>query len=455
MIRTGHDRTVPLGLATKLNYSVGQIGIQMLMAAVSFFLMIFYTDVALVAPAVASSALLVGKVWDTVNDPVFGYMVDRTRSRHGRRRVYLIYGAAPLAVLAAAVWMVPAGLSPLMAFIWIAVSYTLFDTALTLVQLPYQAMAAEMTHAYDERTSLIAYSSFGALLGFVLGSVVMPMVVKAGSTPQIGYALAGGGFGVIVGVCLAWVAWRVREPETQPAAGAALAPWSSLRTALRSRPFVLIAFGCGLARVGLTLATGALAYFVIYQLGGNQEAVGGFLAGMLGVVAISIPAWKKFADRWEKNFVYVVALGLAAVGFVWLYFLKPGQTVAMWSATALIGLGMGGHWVVPFSMLPDAIDFAQVESGGERRTGMFYGLFGLVDKLARTIATAAIGWILQAHHYVPNVAQTEESLLGIRLTVGLLPAVFVLMALPLLLMYPVTRARHAAMIRLEQADPAS
>ena len=95
--------TTQLSLATKLHYSVGQIGFQMLVSAISFYLMIFYTDVALVAPAVASSALLVGKIWDAVNDPLFGYMVDGTRSRHGRRRVYLIFGALPLAGLAAAV----------------------------------------------------------------------------------------------------------------------------------------------------------------------------------------------------------------------------------------------------------------------------------------------------------------------------------------------------------------
>jgi len=138
---------IRLSLGTKLGYAVGNVGLQMLIAAMSFLLMIFYTDVALVPPAVAGAALLVGKVWDTINEPLFGWLTDRTRSRHGRPRVYLIYGALPLAVVAAAVWMVPPGLSPWAAFVWIAVTYTLVDTVMTLVQLPYQAMAANMMDA--------------------------------------------------------------------------------------------------------------------------------------------------------------------------------------------------------------------------------------------------------------------------------------------------------------------
>jgi GPH family glycoside/pentoside/hexuronide:cation symporter len=431
-----------LSLSTKLNYAVGQIGIQMLVAGVSFFLMIFYTDVAMVSPAVASAALLLGKVWYTLSDPLFGFVVDRTRSRHGRRRVYLIYFGLPLAVLAAAIWMVPPGLSPAMAFIWIATSYILYETVHTLVHLPYYAMAAEMTDDYDERTSLMAFSSLGALVGYVIGSVLMPVIVRAAPNAQLGYTLAGGVFGVVAGVCVAWVAWRVREPALTHIPQPKDAPWRSMRLAFRSRPFVLMAFGCAMGRVGLTLAQGGLAYFVVYQLQGEKAELPKLLGQMLLVVALSIPAWKWLVDRWEKNYVYICGLCLAAAGFMVMFWLQPGQQQLTWLGLGLIGLGMGAHWVVPFSMLPDTIDFAHAQTG-EHRTGMYYGLFGLIDKLARTLGTVAIGWILQWFHYVPNVAQSAESLLGIRLTVGLLPACFVLAAVPLLLAYPISRRRHA------------
>ena len=435
-----------VSLATKLHYAVGDIGNAILMSATNFFLMIFLTDVALVAPAIASSALLLGKIWDTINSPLFGYVTDRTRSRHGRRRVYLIYGAAPLAVLAALVWMIPAGLSPAMAFLCIALTYSLYDTALTMVRVPYMSLGAEIVKDYDERTSLVAITALVGLVGVALGSVLMPLIVKLGTTPKAGYAMAGTAFGLLAGACTAWVAWHIREPKSnsQPSAVKTWTPWSSVRVALRCRPFVLLAVGSAVGRLGLALFTGSLAYFVTYQLKGSRADVSKFLVSMLWIAGLSLPLWKKFAERWEKNFVYAIALLLSAAGFAWQFCLRPGQLGSMWGAVVLIGLGMGGKFAVPGAMLPDTIDFADAQDG-EPPTGTFYGLFDLCDKLARTLSLVALGGILQAFHYVPNAVQSRESLLGIRLVSGLLPALCVLLALPLLLVYPISRSRHAAL----------
>lgn len=431
-----------LPVSVKLNYAVGQIGIQMLVAAVGFFLLIFYTDVVLVPPAVASAALLIGKIWYTLTDPVLGLMIDRTQSRKGRRRVYLVYFGWPLAVFSAIVWMVPAGLSPTATFFWIVATYIIYETVHTLVHLPYYAMAAELTADYDDRTSLIAYSSGGALIGFMLGGIAMPLVVKAAPDAATGYAWAGMVFGLVAGACVAWVAWRVVDPNLPSQASRPGSHWRVVVQALRCRPFALLLGGCALGRIGLTMAQGGLAYFVIYQLQGQKSDLPRLLGVLLAVVGLSIPVWKMWVDRWEKHYVYAVGLCLAALGFGVMFQVQAGQSYGLLLGLGLIGLGMGAHWVVPYSMLPDTIDFSRDESHLDQ-TGLFYGLFGLGDKLARTVGTVAIGWILQGFNYIPNVVQTTESLLGIRLTVGMLPAALVLAAVPPLLMYPVSRARHA------------
>lgn len=441
-----------LALGTKLGYAVGNVGLQMLIAAMGFLLMIFYTDVALVPPAVAGAALLVGKVWDTINDPLFGWVTDRTRSRWGRHRVYLIYGALPLAVVSAAVWMVPPGLSPVAAFLWIAITYTLFDTLMTLVQLPYQAMAANLTRDYDERTSLTAFASLGALIGFFAGSVLMPVLVRAAPDARTGYALAGACFGLAAGIAVAVVAWRVREPvaDEAPATADAAPAWDSVRRTLlgtlRNRPFLLLVSAAGLVRLGLTLVQGALAYFVIYQLKGTQADLPRLMAILLGVVAVSLFVWKRVVDRWEKNRAYMLGLLFSAAGLVLLYWIKPGQQGMLAAVLALIGIGMGAHWIVPFAMVPDTIDHGHMLAG-ERTTGMYYGLFGLVDKIARTLATVVVAAVLDITHYVPNVPQSELALQGIRTMTGLLPALCLALAIPLLLAYPITRARHGEIRR--------
>ena len=443
----------PLSVGTKLSYSVGNVGLQMLIAAMNFMLMIFYTDVALVAPAVAGAALLVGKVWDTVNDPLFGWVTDRTRSRHGRHRVYLIYGAIPLGIAAAAVWMVPPGLSPLAAFFWIAITYTVFDTLMTLVQLPYQAMAANMTRDYDERTSLTAYASMGALIGFFSGSVFMPMLVRAAPDARTGYALAGSCFGLVAGVAIAVVAWRVREPAAspvQPDEAEAPAMWESvretLRTTLRNRPFLMLMSAATLVRLGLTLVQASLAYFVIYQLQGDKGDLPRYMGTLLGVVGLSLFVWKVVVDRWEKNWAYILGLALCAGGLIALYWVGPGDQRLVTGILVVIGIGMGAHWIVPFAMVPDTIDHGEMQAG-ERKTGMYYGLYGLMDKLARTLATVMVAGMLDITGYVPNVAQSASALQGITLMTGVLPAVCLVLAIPLLVAYPITRTRHADILR--------
>ncbi|CAN7445014.1 MFS transporter [Acidovorax sp. LjRoot117] len=452
----GSTTPSPLTLGTKLSYAVGNVGLQMLVAAMNFMLMIFYTDVALVAPAVAGAALLVGKVWDTVNDPLFGWVTDRTRSRWGRHRVYLIYGAIPLGIAAAAVWMVPPGLSPVAAFLWIAITYTVFDTLMTLVQLPYQAMAANMTTDYDERTSLTAYASMGALIGFFAGSVFMPILVRAAPDARTGYALAGSCFGLIAGVAVAVVAWRVREPQgsaaptAQTEAPADARPmWDSvretLRTTLRNRPFLLLMSAATLVRLGLTLVQASLAYFVIYQLQGDKGDLPRYMGTLLGVVGLSLFVWKYVVDRWEKNWAYVLGLVLCAGGLVALYWVGPGDQRMVMAILVVIGIGMGAHWIVPFAMVPDTIDHGHMQAG-ERKTGMYYGLYGLMDKLARTLATVMVAGMLDVTGYVPNVAQSASALQGITLMTGVLPAVCLVLAVPLLVAYPITRARHAGIL---------
>lgn len=437
-----------LSTDTKLSYAIGNIGLQMLVASMSFLLMLFYTDVALVPPAVAGAALLVGKVWDTVNDPLFGWLTDRTRSRHGRHRVYLIYGALPLGLAAAAVWMVPPGLSPWAAFLWIAITYTVFDTVMTLVQLPYQAMAANLTHDYDERTSLTAFASMGALLGFFAGSVLMPVLVRTAPDASTGYALAGACFGLAAGVAVAVVAWRVREPDAtaQPESADTRAAWDSvratLRETLRNRPFLMLVGAVGLVRLGLTLVQASLAYFVIYQLQGNKGDLPRFMAILLGVVGLSLFAWKRVVDRWEKNWAYILGLLLCIAGLAALYGVGPGQQSTVTVLLVVIGIGMGAHWIVPFAMVPDTIDHGHMQVG-ERKTGMYYGLYGLVDKLARTVATVLVAGMLDMTGYVPNVAQSTQALQGIALMTSILPALSLGLAVPLLLAYPITRTRHA------------
>lgn len=444
--------TVPVAsripFAQKLVYSAGGFAITLLISSTAIFLLNFYTDVALVPPAIASSALLIGKVWDTVNDPLMGWLSDRTRSRHGRRRVYLIYGALPLALVTTLLFAVPRGLDSVWAFVWIALTYSVFDTLFTLISVPYNALGSEMTDDYDERTSLMAVGAIGTVLGYVLGGVVTRSIVARFTDPSVGYIAVGAIFGGLAGLALALVAWRVREPARtigsgdQPFLGAM---WATLRNG----PFRTLLTAFSLVRLAFTLLQTMLVYHMTYVLGGlvSVETV---LLILFVIIGVAVPVWKRVADRWGKAIGYGLGIGISALGVAALFFVAADQPVLVYAFIGLIGLGMSAHWVLPWAMLPDVVEAAP---DGSREAGVYYGVYGLSDKIMRTIGITLPGYVLQAAGYVPNAAQGPDALLAIRLLFALVPAILMFLTVPVLLRYPLDRRAHAA-LRAQPAAPA-
>jgi GPH family glycoside/pentoside/hexuronide:cation symporter len=430
-----------LPLATKLVYGVGNLGFTLLISSVGFFLLIFYTDVALIPPVLASTALLVGKVWDIVNDPLFGWLSDRTQSPHGRRRVYLIYGALPLALVTFGLWAVPQGVSGVTAFLWIVISYALFDTLFTLTNVPFSTLTAELTPDYDERTSLTAVASVGAVVGYLLGAILPPIITGRFADTSAGYLVLGGLAGAVAGLSMALVAWRIREPDRPSNVIAALPILPSIRATFRNRPFVLLLAAFALVRLAFTLMQASVPYFVTYQVGepGRLTMVLGVLMGMVGLF---VYFWKTISDRSSKSRAYAAGLVVMALAAASSWFIGPGQIGGMLLMVALAGFGLSAHWVAPYAMVPDVVELDQTQTG-ERREGMYYGVYGLIDKLMRSLGVFAVGIGLDAFGYVPNVAQSAQSLLGIRLVFGPIPAVILLLTVPLLLRYPLDRQAHA------------
>lgn len=393
-------------------------------------------------PAIASFALLIAKLWDVVNDPLFGYMCDRTKSRFGRRRVYLIYGAAPFALSAASLWMMPSGLSSANAFIWILVSYTVYDTLFTLIAMPYAALGADLTKDYDDRTSLIAISSVGALIGYVLGTVLLPKLVGLLPNAQQGYYFVGALMGLIAGGSIGMVAWFIKEPPSHEHQRQPDSLLRAMKATFKTRPFVILSLALGFARLGLTLLSTSIAFFIAYRMQLGKDGLPMFMGILLATVAVTIPFWKWICSARSKGMAYAMGILVCAIGLGLTFLIGPNQKPMMIGVVILIGFGMGAHFVAPHAMLPDVVDFSEVQTG-ERRTGVYYGVFGLIDKLSRTFGFAAVGWWLDWFNYVPNlIPQSAEAEMAIRLITGPIPAVAMLLALPLLFLYPLNRATH-------------
>jgi len=439
---------------TKWFYGIGDIGNATVNSAVQFFLMKFFTDAALILPALASSALLIGKIWDAINDPLFGWLTDRTKSKIGKRRVYMLFGAIPLGISIALLWSVPAGLSQVMTFIWIAFTFILFDTLWTLTNVPYYALTSELTDDYDERSSLTVYRMALAVPAYLLGAALTPLIVGFFAVQRTGYGFIGIAYGALAALALLISASGLRERQNVIDTKGEENPFKSIKKAFSNKAFIYLCLVYFVVNISFAFAKTLMAYFIEYQLL-MKDLISVAMGLMLVCVTIALPIWKKLSEKMDKGPAYAIGMGMGAVALALLFFLPHKPTWMIYPIMVLAGFGFAANWVFPWAMIADVSDFDRVKTG-QYRSGMYYGVWGLATKISEALALASVGWMLTGFGYVPNVEQTTRSLLGIRLFFGVVPAICIFIAIPFLFKYPITRKVHAEVrAKLEAMDQAA
>jgi GPH family glycoside/pentoside/hexuronide:cation symporter len=166
---------------------------------------------------------------------------------------------------------------------------------------------------------------------------------------------------------------------------------------------------------------------------------------MLVCVIIAIFPWKIAADHWNKGPAYALGMAIGALAVAGTFLMPAQPSVWVYPIAALAGVGFAAQWIFPWSMVPDVVDYDRQQTG-ERRSGMYYGVWGLATKISEGVAIMSTGWILALFRYVPNIEQSTSTLLGIRLFFGLIPGVLIALVLPLLIWYPITRQTHRELI---------
>jgi GPH family glycoside/pentoside/hexuronide:cation symporter len=427
---------------TKLIYGTGDIGFSMAVTAILFFLLIFYTDTALIAPALAGAALAVGKLWDAINDPLFGWLSDRTQSRRfGKRRVYMIFGAVPLAVSIALVWFVPAGMSDVAIFLWIAGTFIIYDTMATMTSVPYYALSSELTQDYDERASLTTVRMVFGVPSYLVGAALTPVIAGLFDDKRFGYQVVGIIYGIVGGAAL-WLAAAGLKERPASQTPSAIPPWRSFIYTLRNRPFVQLIVAYLIANLGFVLIQTLLAYFITYQLGmADQLPI--VMALLLVSIGLFLVPWRMMSDRWNKGPAYALGLGIGGLAIASTFLLPHEPTPVIYLITIVAGIGFSANWVFPWSMVPDVVEYDQLTTG-EQRGGMYFGVWGFTNKLTAMLGVVISGLVLQFSGYLPNAPQSAETLQAIRLFFGPIPGLILAISLPLLFFYPITRASHAA-----------
>lgn len=432
-----------LSTRTKLLYGAGDLGFSLTDTTIGVLFIMFLTDVVGLDPLLAAVAAFLGRSWDWVNDPLIGHLSDRTRSRWGRRRPFLLFGWLPFALAFAVMWWRPPFESQYALMAYYAVSYFVFETAATFVYMPYFALTPELTPDYDERTTLTSYRMAFSILGGLL-AFTLPLAVIGTMNPENAsrVALVGMLFGLISGLPLLLTFWGTRErPEYMAQAQPALR--DSLRAAKRNRPFI---FAVGIflfTWTAIEFIQGILLYFLKYRMG--MEDISELVAGTVFVVALlTLPLWEWASRRWDKRVAYIAGMVFLSGVILTMIVVNPSWGLpVIFSLAALAGIGVGAVHVLPWSMIPDAIEWDEYQTG-QRHEGMFYSLVTLLRKIASSIAVPMIPLILKVTQFRANTPQQlPQAILGIQALMGPIPSFFLLLGIFFALFYPLGRERHA------------
>ena len=439
-----------LTLGSKFKYGLADLGFALITSAIQFFLLFYYTDVAGINPALAGLALMVGKLtWDAINDPLFGYLSDRTRSRFGRRRIYMLIGAVPLGISAWIMFSLPKGLTGVSAFLAVLISFWLVDTFHTMTTVPYYAMTPELTRDYNERASLTSVRMIFSVIGYILGAALTTLLAGIfqgiGLNMQQAWSVTGAVFGVIAITTTLITTFSVKERPELAGEPSKIPPIKAIFTSFKNRPFIILMIAFILSSFSFTVLTALVPYFITYQLDMGEQ-VSFVLLVMLLMIGIFIIPVKMIADRINKGPAYALGLFIASVAVMTSFFLPHEPTPLIYVVAAIAGMGFSAQWVCPWSMLPDVIEYDE-KMTGERREGIYYGLWAFLTKFTGALGIAVSGWALGLFGYVPNVDQTTHALFGIRLFFSIVPAVVILISLPFLIWYPITRKNHAELVK--------
>lgn len=420
--------------SAKATYGAGSIGLGAIFAFQGFFLVFFYTDVAMLPLGAVTAGLAIGRLWDLANDPLVGWLSDNNKSQIGRRRVFVIGGAVPLMLTTVAALSIPVGLSGWSALAAIVVTYFLWDTAITTVHVPYYALGIEMFDEYDERTSIVAYGAIGALVGYLLAGIGIPIVADSMAGQAAGYRVVGLALGALAGVTAGVAGLVLREPQREQKAGPSMR--SVIRSLRGNRPYLILMTALSAVRIALTTGSAALPFFVVRYLGQDEAEVGIYIAALLAAVVIAVPLWRHASVRWDKPQAYQASLLFTAAAFASVFFVDSSNTSGAIAAVFAIGLGTAAHWVLPWSMLPDAIDRAT----DQLPVGLPFGVYGTAEKVARTLALIAVPAVLGIAGYdaADDIAGASATL-AIRVLAGPLPAAFLVAAAVTLRGFGLTR----------------
>ncbi len=448
----GNNVTGSVPFKVKVGYGIGDIGSNFFIVVTGFFLLYFMTDIVGVEPALAGLILLFPKLWDVISDPIMGVISDRTSSRWGRRRPYLLFGAVPFGLAFFLMFIAPSYLSEMARAVHVGLMFALGCTAFTAVNVPYSSMVAEMSDNYNERISIASFRMIFACIGVLLaGALAMPLV-NMGGEGAAGFRFMGlvlGGAITLITLLCFWFTAQARSlPRTE-----LIPPFKEqLKIAIKNTPFLMLMGAYAMQSVAIGILMAGLIYFIIHVMKLPEAAMSIVLPILFITAIVFIPLWAKFGARSGKIRAYRIGLLIIIVMLVTMFFSSPAQAMIFYGQVLILGIGFSSFQLFPFSMLPDTIEYDQMKSG-MRREGIFSGVWASGQKLAYSVGPGIIGFALSVSGFTRGNSQPDSVEVGIRIVFCLLPALLLLFSYIPFNRYDLTEERFTEIKQIIAGKP--
>lgn len=437
--RTSIPAAAPLSTRAIVDYSLPSFGMGFMFILVNIYLLKFTTDVLLIAPATMGLVFGASRLWDAVADPVVGFLTDRTRSRHGRRRPWILASALPLAVTFAMLWAPPPALAGNALLLWTAGALFVFYTGIAMLEVAHSALGAELTDAYHERTRVFGVRRIVFGVGTLL-AVAALAAFDVLPEPRATGAVVGIAGAVVAVASIAWMVLRVRErPEFQGrGADHPLRAFADVWRNPHARVLLVVFM---IQQLGVTSLMTIMPFLSVYVLHTPAWTFAYILALFASAIA-GVPLWLRIAPQVSKKGGLIGAMAVIGAAISTLWFAGEGDVWLVLAVSAIGGLASAGTDVLFPSIQADAIDWDELRTG-ERKEGAYFAAWAFSAKAAGALASALVGFALAAVGFVPNAPQTPGAEQGLRLLAALGPAVLYALGIALFLGFSLGESEHA------------
>lgn len=443
-------------LTEKIGYGFGDMASSMFWKLFGAYLMIFYTDVFGLPAAVVGTMFLITRIWDSAFDPIVGVVADRTHSRWGKFRPYLLWLAVPFGIIGVLTFVTP-DWSPTGKLVYAYVTYSLMMMIYSAINVPYASLLGVMSPNPKEHNTLSTYRMTFAYIGsFIALLLFMPLVnFFSGNSKDLGDQQTGWTMAVVVIAilciilffgCFAWTKERVK-----PIKEAQNPLKEDLKDLFKNKPWWIL-LGAGVAALVFnSIRDGATVYYFKYFVVEEDYATVSFfgmsfvLSGLylaLGQAAniIGVIAAAPVSNRIGKRNTYMWAMIIATVLSVIFYWFDKEDLIWMFVFQALISICAGSIFPLLWSMYADCADYSELKTGN-RATGLIFSSSSMSQKFGWAIGTAITGWLLGFFGFQANAVQSEEAISGIKMFLSFLPAVGTILSVVFISMYPLTEKK--------------